>query len=50
MNIKQLTPVEELDGMRILQALADPVRLEIVPSWRAARRRGSCRAAACGCR
>jgi DNA-binding transcriptional ArsR family regulator len=30
MNIKQLTPVEELDGMRILQALADPVRLEIV--------------------
>jgi DNA-binding transcriptional ArsR family regulator len=30
MDIKQVIPVEELDGMRILQALADPVRLEIV--------------------
>jgi DNA-binding transcriptional ArsR family regulator len=30
MNIKQDTSVDALDGMRILQALADPVRLEIV--------------------
>ena len=30
MNIKQAFPVDELDGMRILQALADPVRLAIV--------------------
>ena len=30
MDIKQHLAVEELDGMRILQALADPVRLEIV--------------------
>jgi DNA-binding transcriptional ArsR family regulator len=30
MNIKQDAPVDALDGMRILQALADPVRLEIV--------------------
>jgi len=30
MNIKQDVPVDELDGMRIHQALADPGRLEIV--------------------
>jgi DNA-binding transcriptional ArsR family regulator len=30
MDIKQELPPMELDGMQILQALADPVRLEIV--------------------
>ncbi len=30
MHVKQLSPVNDLDGMAVLQALSDPVRLEIV--------------------